>query len=453
MADYVLFFLSMTLSIVVVYKIKNKFFKKIIFIYYSAWHIPLIIGLFFPFESPMKFNPVVTAAILFLVHFVALPSVIYNRRKLCNKNITEDFMRLYQFSYFSNNRKLLINISIILAYLAICFVFIDLYVLRGLSFLSGSIDINRSLYMTTSPTFFGYLGLIGSALSLFLLTTSYDPRVKSIKITRVIPFLAIVILYLLSGNRQFLLFGLLLLVMQYSFYSTVDFKKYMTKLFVGTLVFLCLMLTFQFIRQTGTKGKQFEFIQSIAKLECTNDFIINNPLIAAPLAYLYVYYGMEYQATSLLFSVDNADIGVPVMSMTAPLLYRRIYPLFGLDDPDVINKRMQDYLEQHTGMIPTFWITMYSPFYLESGVCGLISVVLLAAIFNAYITRRCLTNYNQYSYIQIVTFYSSMVYGIMSPATSEPIFIIFITFIGMFKIYLPSTSNFLSKQRLANIVL
>jgi hypothetical protein len=440
MANYILFVFSAVASTLIIYSIRNMFFKKIMLLYYLAWHVPLVIALFFPFNSPMELEPVVTGGILSLMHIILLPGVIFNFKRLSCASTPFEITKTVNRSIMLKNRIYLIAFCEILSYLATIFVFIDLYLLRGLSLVSGDIEANRGLFASTDPTLLGYIGLIGSAMSLFSLTLSYDPQLKKIRLRSVIPFAIISIFYLLSGNRQFLLFGLLLIVIQSSYYSELTIGKYMAKISRWAVIFMCLMMVFQFTRQTQTKGKQFEFLQSITLLECTDKTVADSALLV-PLAYLYVYYGIEYQAISLLLSVDNSRIDVPLSSMTFPLLYRRIYPVFHLDDPTVVNQRMLDYIEYNTGMAPLFWVTMYSSIYLESGFLGLILVVLLAALINARLIRLCLKDHNFYSYVQISVFYSSLIYGIMSPATTDPIFLFLIIFVTFFRIRPPTNRS------------
>lgn len=434
MINAIIFSLSLMAALAAVIRIREVFVKKITFLYYLAWHLPVFIAITFPFEIPIRLEPLVVFVMLGLVHLIVMPGLVINLRRLDHQAATGALRDKASVpGCFGGGRKILLRVVIIWAYLSVGFIFIDLYVIRGLGILPRDLSLNRDIFLETNPSLWGYLGLIGAAMALFLLAVAYDPAKGKVMIRRVIPYLGIAVLFLLLGNRQYLLFGLLLAVIQLSYWARMSFRRYLLVFVALCTAFSGIMLIYQFSRQTYSQGQQFEFLQKITKIQCTSEALSQHPRAQTLMAYLYVYYGIEYQAVSLITSIDRSEFHLPVTAFTVPIIYRRIYRLFRLGEPKEVDEQVRNYIEETTGMLPLFWISMYGAAYLEGGWAGMFLLAAALSLLNILLINRLLRDQGQYRYLQAAGFYAAMIYGIQSFAASDPIIfflIIFLIFIS-----------------------
>lgn len=322
-----------------------------------VWLGPALIYQFFPFDFPVPVDWYVVLPII-----LATISVPYVSALLAN--------RLKFVVPPTSGSRTSMKVALFVAFLSPLLLFADLFIFRGLAPL-GDIELNRSIYMETGPSLVGYIALFGLAASLYLLTKSD----KSFSLWFLLPWIANTALYILSGNRQYALLGVIIL-----FYARfISRRAKITVLsiayfFSGVLTFATLALAVQFLRQLTKEGRQTEFLYTISGIEC-HAWFCENPL-ETPLLYIYGYFGNIYSGLTIAASdIANA----PVFSLTLPVFYRRFSSLIDGPTQDSVMSSISDSIEGRHDIFPNFWATMHAATFYEAGVFGI--VALMALVF------------------------------------------------------------------------
>ena len=256
-----------------------------------VWIIPLITALVFPFELPIKQKYIVTSvALISIVTIVVIP-LIFGRRAItaCVHLHTTDHKLSGKIIYFSP--------SLWLSYIAPFFLYLDLYQIRGLDLFTSDFGANRYIYNMTVPSVFGYASYLLSGFGILQLGRIFLFRSLIRKLSLLTPYLLVSSLYVISGNRQYLFFGLLFLFYSYLLAKPINIKRMILNIvYVGMALtlFFALMLVFQIKRQSEISGDQVDFLYAISDMECIGNEVCYSPVIL-PMAYFYQYYGNEYQ--------------------------------------------------------------------------------------------------------------------------------------------------------------
>lgn len=402
--------------------ISNTKLRYIAIFISSIWMFPLILDTVLPFEIPAKMNYAVAIyAILSVFYMVFVPIIVIE--KYYSVRSVKGTMKSAKAKG--------VNLLYVLSYISIFCLFIDLYYLRGLSLFSG-IGGNRDIYINTSPSLFGYVSImfLGNSILLLTFVKMVDGKYKKLKYG--FPFILAGSLMLLSGNRQFVFFGLLYYLILFFLFSKLNkgfVKQFIAILLVG-VVFFSAMVSFQFNRQKQLEGNQLEFLYSISEMSCQDSMLCDSSL-AIPFAYLYQYFGNEYQGLSV--SVDINIKNSPIFSLTQPILYRRIYNIFGLEEPLTIHNRIFSAIESKTGMFPHFWSTMFSQIYLEYGIFGVLLFPNILMFIHFSLLKSYLLKNTIIPLSKLSTFYASIAFGIMFIPTVE-VFIFFLYIFGFWPV-------------------
>lgn len=373
-----------------------------------VWLFPAIYSLLFPFESSLETNWYLISIVLLVFAFsLAFPIMVFRGKR------SFDFVR--QMAGFRSRR-----VVLFLAFLAFFVQVVDFVFLRGVQ-ISLSLHENRDalddsstpltlLLMLLLP--FVYISFIG-----------FFERKSYLYLT---PFILVSIVTLISGNRQFFTFGVILFfifrVMVNPAFSLKSFLRFVVVFFALAAA----MLAFQFKRQPYAEGNQADFIYQIANIKCSG-FPCGTPL-EVPFAYIYLYYGIEYAGLSSVIVHSNEDgyVRAPLLSQTIPVLYRRLSGMFELPDQGVVHKEMHDQFEARFNVFPHIWRTMFSNFVFEYGAYGVLVLSILVLCFGFYHLFILFLIGSRYSLFAVAAFYSSMMFGVMYFPLFEPhIFIMF----------------------------
>jgi hypothetical protein len=320
-----------------------------------VWLAPALIYQFFPFDFPVLVNWYVVLPIIFVTIAVPYASALLANRLMFAVPPTSESPAS-------------MKLAVCVAFLSPLLLFADLFVFRGLALL-GDIEVNRSIYMETGPSLVGYFALFGLAASLYLLTKSD----KDFSFWFLLPWMANTALFILSGNRQYALFGVIILF--YARFITRRVKITALSIvyfFSGILAFATLALAVQFLRQLSKEGRQTEFLYTISGIQC-HSWFCENPL-ETPLLYIYGYFGNIYSGLTIAAS-DIAS--APVFSLTLPVFYRRFSPLIDGPSQDFVMANISDSIEARHDIFPNFWATMHAAIFYETGVFGIMALMVL----------------------------------------------------------------------------
>jgi hypothetical protein len=236
---------------------------------------------------------------------------------------------------------------------ALCFA-IDAFAFR--TDFSWDIGANRSTYSNIdSASIFGHAGiLLGGVALLLLLAKPAGPR-TFLKYGG--PYVVYSLTNLLLGNRQFMLIGIILLVLTYAASRRPPILKTVIAGSIIASLFFVLMVAFGSARQSATKGVQDMALASLMRVEVVdyNHPMARNYAIRTASLYLFIYYGIEYEMAGSI--MRDVDFRAPFLSLTVPILYRRFSGPAGLLDQATVMRRAADHVESTLGVSPNVWAT------------------------------------------------------------------------------------------------
>ncbi len=379
----------------------KNFFYPILFIIF-VWLFPALYSIFFPFETNLTTNWYLVICVLFLFFISIILPVFY----LTRRSYYDFFSDLSSFRHE--------KIVLFLAFAAFFFQVIDIIFLRGIS-LNFNLHDNRAA-LENSSTHLTFV-LIALLPFVYFSILCFFEKKGSIYL---VPFFCVSIVYLISGNRQFFVFGLILLfVMQFMIRPFFSKKTIFRTFLVATLLIIS-MFYFQFQRQPYAEGEQLQFIYRIANIECEG--FLCQTIFETPLAYLYLYFGIQFSGLSsmLKLSFDHDYVQAPLFSETIPVIYRRLESFFNLPEQSVVHMNMYDSFGQYYNIFPHFWRTMFGNFIFEYGFYGIFLLIFLIIFFGFFHILIFLKIKSRFSFFILSVFYSSMIFGIMFFPLFEP---------------------------------
>lgn len=395
-------------------RIQKNEFQNAFLIFMLFWLIPLIIYQLTPFELAITVNYYIIYLFLSIFMFVLYSSFVnISKKKIVELKVKSPY------------------IFIIFAYIGCILLYSDLYVLRGLSFVSP-FD-NRDKYSDYAVSGLTYLWLLFIPFVIFNIVLYSDNLNYFKKINIGIPIFLSSVFFLLSGNRQFVFFIALFFTYKLILKNEkLDIKRVIIKLFPAIVLLGILFFAIQILRQQGTQGSQLTYILTITGMNCKSEYFCDDSLLILLLAYIFNYFGNIYHGLTLFF--EN-DITAPIGSLSAPLVYRRLSDIFDLQSHSGIIAGLDLKVEYLTGYFPAFWKTMFASFYAEGGIIFLIIILLL--IYLSFVSL-CVQS-NKYISKNIVAFNLSFIsFGLMFPPTAEPF--LFMVYIYLF-VYLKFFKN------------
>lgn len=418
------FLVSIVIAWIVCENIGIQYFRKTVAVYYIAWHLPFALALFLPFDVPINLSYAGVITTLIIVHSIPLCCIdVLSNLALKNGNPFYSLTAAPRYIY-------------LLSYIGAFFLYLDLYCIRGLSFFFG-VEQNREIYSDSMPTIFGYVAICLTALP-FLIIQSLDLYKENfIKISvRYMPYIITSVLYMLSGNRQYMFFGIFISVLTYAYYKKEGLSKFLIKLFLFSLAFSGAMLIYQFARQQSTADSQYLLVQKILQLDITQDYYTDSTITF--LAYIFAYFGIEYQSISYFLTDIRNTFHAPFMSLTFPIFYRRVYPFLEAQDLDSIVETYKYSVFTATGMDPLFWISAIAQLYLEGGWFWLIFYYIVLIVILRYFLIKYFADSN--ARIGVTTLFACLIYNIMSSFTTDLTFTLTLFFAFLLTLY-PKTGK------------
>ena len=375
--------------------------KLAISISFVAWLSPLIIYWVLPFEIPVNFS--YFAVLLALGSTGSIFYLSLNRQAGTSFTKVKNNLRSYK------NQPLIVYIAMFSPVLT-C---LDMVLFRGVN-IYGSLASNRDFFIDSSPSIFGYLSYVTNAAALLSLTL-IQPKALGKQWFIIFPYVLVSIIFLISGNRQFILTGLFIMLFSYIMKSKVSQFRVVVTTGVIVVIFGTASTFFQFARQEFAEGAQLEHLEIIMGMECDGQ-ICDSP-ISIPAGYLFHYYGTVYHGLSAYL---EHQISAPMLSTTVPVFYKRFENVFDLESFESVRKGIFNEIESKTGVFPKTWKTMYGYILPEFSYFGIIIFVIISSVSaNKAISGLLRTGSNYYFSI-VVTFISFMTIGIMYVPTADP---------------------------------
>lgn len=382
-------------------KINNPW-RPIIFVI-CVWLFPILVSILAPFEVPLQINWVLISFVIFFFSIVlSFPLLLFS-------GYISSFKK-YVSRPFSKS-----GLVLFFAFLSVVVQCLDFFIIRGVGF---SFDIHGNRDIVTQQS--GVISMILMLLLPFCYISFIGFFQERRRFFYLVPFLLSSALYLLSGNRQFFVFGLLLLIVMFlMFVKNISIKKIAIVIFAGLLL-TSFMFFYQFKRQPFAEGMQAEFLYNIAKLECVGDYCDSG--FITPMAYLYLYFGIEYSGLSASYDLisEDDDIRAPIFSQTIPVIYRRIEGPLDLPKQYDIDMLMHEKFENRYNIFPRFWRTMFSSFLMEYGPLGIIVLLYLILFFGCIYWYNFLRERSVFSQFVLCCFYASLAFGVMFFPLFEP---------------------------------
>lgn len=387
---------------------------------YAAWHLPLFLGWLLPFESPLnqRLDPVHLVLALGGIHLVALAGATASRT-----------MRPEAHVGAVPHRKGPPTVVVAIAVVAPVLLLAEFFLNRGIS-LSLDLAANRDLVSGPSGPL-GQFGAVGTGASLYLLMWAPIRERERLRVqaSMVLPFLFTGALYLWTGNRQFVMLGLLTFAVSTAWTAELTVRRSIVALVVALPLAGALFLALGFARSSDTVGRQDEFLQAISGItikDPTSPFVSSYVVRSAALD-VYFYFGTEYATLSSHLQIVEPD--APPLSMTVPILYRRYSPMVGLPSQEEVRAGIHAALQANLGVFPRTWATMYSNVFSEAGVLGLLALPVGLALVHVRLVRGA-GILREAPRTKLVTFYVGVAAGIMFLPTYE------VAFMGLFFILL-----------------
>jgi len=288
-----------------------------------------------------------------------------------------------------------------------------------------SLSENRKLFVD-NLLFFAYASTILFVYPVLLLV-SQQANKNLKRLASVTLFLAVLV-FLISGNRQFFFFVTTLLILNY--YGklnrlTVRSRNVLISIFMGIPIFL---LAFSFYRLSYLDDLSIKnatsYIESFTGLECDAryELFCNGPLnFGINFAYLYLGVGQTGLKYAIDFSQSN-DL-LPIFS-SVPVL-DKILIRSGLRN-DHLASSLADYIYNISGLDTNFvFINMFGAVALEFGLAGLIFFGLTLIFISRYIYKRTVSRAGtKIDFILLCYFSTCVIFGVMLFPFYEP-FVLF----------------------------
>lgn len=345
--------------------IKSNGVRRAVRVFQTWYFIPLFLNHLLPFDLNWEIDYLKTYLIIILFMFSIFLSFIFQRKT-------------YSYNVISKERPVIIA-SI---YLGAAILWVDFFYIRGISL--NTISQNRDILEFEGPSFLTYIWIFFSALSVYNLINWRQGGITKNQ-NLIFPLILYSIPLLISGNRQYVFFILIYLSYYYLITSPKNFLSVFAKIFTLTVFLIIFFLAIQFARQDFASDDQANFISTINKIQCTNDKICDfSPNMTLLFLYIYAYFGNIYHGLTLV--VSNS-LETPLFSSTLTHLYSFIAQIFGITGiPQIINVLQSD-IANLTGTFGGFWLSIFSSFYLDFGVIGLLILYLITFLSFSIVSR------------------------------------------------------------------
>ena len=388
-----------------------------VLLYYAAWHLPFILNWLFPYESPLAEELHFSNVLLWLIslHIIILPALFVGILERPTPGRT-----------VSSKDNAPISAFFMIAVIGALFVAIELFFVKGLS-LSLSVNLSSNRDLASGPqTLFGQMGTVAAGFALYLILLAFyrtEDGLPKAQPMLLIPFTLMSCIVLLSGNRQFIAIGLLLMVLVLATVYRSGLSKMMLAILVIGVPLSAGLILFAMARQSSTKGRQDAFLLAISgiKIADQGNWFSSNYARRTSSLYVYYYYGTEPMVLSSAWNNDQSS--APPFSLTVPVLYRRFNGFLGLPTQDEVRAKELERLDSVYGIFPRIWATMYANVFYEWGRLGVFVFVLLLSLMHALLVRSFVLYRSAASSRRLCIFYAGIIFGIMFIPTYEVSFV------------------------------
>lgn len=407
-------------------------FRRISWLVISVWYFPLFFMLVAPFKTVFDLNSFVVFISISIVFLIIFFPILIFRGRIKNS-------ALYAREVYLNEQRS--SIVLLLAACSFLFILVDIFYYRGVT-LSLDLHGNRELYDGDSPL--SHLVMLFLPFSYIALVYAFrDFSLKSF--LYFLPYVACSLVYLVSGNRQYFIFGFIILMCCMFFLSGQSFIRRLAIAITVVSFVVVSMLFVQFSRQSYAEGQQAEFIYSISNISCEGD--VCEKAVVVPLVYLYQYFGVEYLGLSAIYDLKvNYGVDALPLSQTLPVLYRRLEGLLNLPPQMEEHLRLHSEFNDVFGVFPRFWKTMYSGVLQEYGPLGFLWLGLFFFLTHIMMIYSFLKRPSSLSFAFLMAFYSSIIFGVMFFPLFEPVIFILSVYGFLYSL----ANSFFGKLKLGN---
>jgi hypothetical protein len=279
--------------------------------------------------------------------------------------------------------------ALLLAWIAVALLLIELYINPRIT-LTSDLLANREMF--GQSTIVGTVGKLFSGAALFLLQTAWTRFLTPVggRATgwglglkglgplafHALPYLLLSGIYLVSGNRQFIFLGVVLVALTYLFRFGVG-SIFRPVFISGFCVLLLAGVGYQFFRNKDSAGQQDVFLRYVINLtEKEWNPISDHYALNSSGMLLFTYYGIQFNTLSALI---DGDIKYEASLMgTLPIVYRRLQRPLGLKEQTAAMADASNAFESQLDSFGGVWTTAFGSFYVEYGWFSFFGYVLLA---------------------------------------------------------------------------
>lgn len=386
---------------------KERALQYGVFLIYSVWHLPLILTTTMPFSvgfaSPL--NAPYIALILMMVHIIVGGGIVGMKSVAARRRRPQPDYRL---TFGAATWCLAWSTPLLLG--------IDAFVFRGVR-LTTDLGANRAAFSSGDVSILGQLGVLLAGVALYMLMAR--PVTRGRYLLHALPFLVTTLLFLLMGNRQYMLQGLVIVTINVLADRRPTFLRVVVTGGVLAMVFAILMIQFGMHRQWQTEGVQDDALRGMLAIE-VDDYdhpLARNYALRSGALYLYVYYGIELELAGVLMRTFPPS--APLTSLTVPIVYRRVSGRLGLPEQTAVTKDIADTIGTTLGVYPNVWRTMFSQVYMERGFAGVVVLTLILASAHFVLARRFVRRRRNGTLNGLIILYMFVVFGLMYIPTRE----------------------------------
>ena len=328
--------------------------------------------------------------------------------------------------------------------LVIILVFTTIITFSSLIIKGGGLRENREIF-ENNYQLYNYI-LVTTVFSTFIISLSkYSPNIY--KIIAQFTWLLCGILLLFTGNRQFVFFSIIYLIL-YKLGVSENPRKLFLKVVLLIISGITAAVYFSILRldyiQASDFGTYAKYLSILTGAKCENE-IFCDTWIEMLYQLLYAYLGMNY--SGLTYSIDffNMTGGFPIASTTFPVIYRRL-ELFGMSTNINLYVEKYDYfIGVLTGGDYThFFSSMFGSIGVESGIIGILLYSCILIYFMRRYVKITKKHGNEIEYMILIFLCTSMIFGLLQFPFTEPF--VFFAFINL---GLNSLLEIFGKQRYA----
>lgn len=380
----------------------------------GTWFLPvfLLISPFHEYDNKASIKYILL--ILLVIVFIVIP---LKDRKIEIKN-----------SVLKN--KFLINSHFSLTILLLC---LSLFNMVSLIMQGEGLQANREIFQNNHQVY-NYIFVVTVFSVIITSLSSYSS--KTYKSFAKGTWLICGFLLLMTGNRQFVFFSLVYLML-YKLGISKNPKNVFFKSIIFIIIVISLAILFSILRldyiKAGNISAYGKYMATLTGAKCVDEVFCETEMETA-FQFLYAYLGMNYSGLTYSIEFNSLYQNFPFLSITFPVIYRR-FEFFGIQDylGESVMKYDNFIAVTTGGNYSHFFATMFGDISIEGGLTSVIfsAIIIFSLLF--YYAKKVVRNGHEIDYMIFIFLCANMIFGFLQFPFSEPF-----VFFGMINLLINS---------------